>query len=83
MDIVEFPEQTVVYARHQPEYRPLPAWREPRGATGRVVCCWRLSLRERLKLLVTGLIWHEVLTFNYSLQPQLLGVDKPEMSDLG
>ncbi len=78
MDIVEFPEQTAVYAKDQPEYRPLPAHRM--GDThGTITCCWRLTWRERLKVLLTGLIWHQILTFRRPLQPQLLLVDKPAM----
>lgn len=76
MEIVGFPEQTVVYAADQPEYQPLPAFRDEQG---RIVCCWRLSWRDRLRVLVTGRIWHQVLTFNRALQPQLLTAEKPEM----
>lgn len=32
-----------------------------------------------LAVLWRGTIWHQVLTFNQPLQPQLLSVDKPEM----
>lgn len=78
MKIVEFPEMTAVYAEHQPQYKMLPAFQfgDP---SGRIACCWQLSFRERLKLLLTGRIWHQVLTFNQPLQPQLLTVEKPEM----
>jgi len=70
---VEFPEQSVVIAKE------LPAYRAPRDPEGRVICCWRLTLRERFKLLFTGKLWHHILTFNGPLQPQLLEVEKPEM----
>lgn len=80
MKLIEFPEQTVVIAKDQPEYLPLPAWRRPHDASGEIVCCWQLSFRNRLKLLFTGKIWHSILTFNQPLQPQLLQVDKPEMN---
>jgi len=79
MNIVEFPEQTVVYAKDQPQYRPLPAYRAARDPEGRIICCWSLTWRERLKLLFTGKLWHHILTFNQPLQPQLLEVEKPEM----
>jgi protein gp37 len=49
------------------------------GADGRLACCWRLSFKERLVVLFTGKIWHQVLTFKQPLQPQLLGVEKPRM----
>lgn len=79
MDIIEFPEQTLVIAKDQPQYRAMPAYRQPRDPEGRVICCWRLTWRERLKVLLSGVIWHHILTFNGPLQPQLLEVEKPEM----
>lgn len=79
MNIVEFPEQTVIYAKEQPQYQPLPAF-QFKDDSGRIACCWRLSWRERVKVLFTGVVWHEILTFNQSLQPQLLSVDKPLMT---
>lgn len=80
MDIVEFPEQTVIIAKDQPEYRPLPAHRRIGDPEGRVTCCWRLNWKERLRLLLTGNLWHQILTFNHPLQPQLLSVEKPDLS---
>jgi len=76
MKIIEFPEQTTVFAKNQPEYRPLPAhcFRDEKG---RIACCWKLTFFERLKVLIFGRIWHQVLTFHQPLQPQLLSVDKP------
>ena len=79
MKLIEFPEQTVVIAKSQPPYIPLPAHRYADDTNGRIVCCWKLSLGERLKLLFTGKIWHHVLTFNKPLQPQLLSIKKPDI----
>lgn len=79
MHLVEFKEQNVTIAEDQPEYLPLPAFRFPSDPLGRVVCCWKLPLKDRLRVLFTGRIWHQVLTFNASLQPQLLTVEKPEL----
>lgn len=78
MKLIEFPEQTVVIAKDQPQYLPLPAYRfnDPEG---RICCCWSLTWRDRLRVLFTGRIWHQVLTFNAPLQPQLLTVEKPMM----
>lgn len=80
MKLIEFPEQTVVIAKDQPPYIPLPAYQYPDDDEGQIVCCWSLSWRERFKVLFSGRIWHNVLTFNKPLQPQLLQVDKPAMS---
>lgn len=79
MKLIEFPEQTVVIAKDQSEYRPLPA-HQFKDENGRIACCWCLSLKERFQLLITGKLWHQILTFNRPLQPQLLSVEKPEMS---
>lgn len=79
MHLIEFPEQTVVIAKDQPQYNPLPA-HSFGDAQGRIACCWRLSFCERLRVLFTGTIWHEILTFNQPLQPQRLSAEKPQMN---
>lgn len=79
MKLIEFPEQTVIIAKDQPQYNPLPAYKFPNDPQGRIVCCWKLTWKERLTILFDGLIWHQILTFNKPLQPQLLTVEKPEM----
>jgi len=79
MQLVEFPEQTVVYAKDQPEYNPLPAHRVPGSDTGEIICCWKLSWRERLRVLWRGVVWHHILTFHQPLQPQRLAAEKPSM----
>lgn len=78
MDLIEFPEQTVVIAKNQPQYRPLPA-HQFKDASGTIAFCWRLTWSERLRVLFTGVLWHQVLTFGTPLQPQLLMVEKPIM----
>lgn len=77
MNMVEFLEQTTVFAKDQPEYKPLPAHAFKDDPQGRIACCWKLSWRERWAVLRRGVIWHQVLTFNKPLQPQLLSVEKP------
>lgn len=79
MKLIEFKEQTIVIAKDQPQYQPMPAHVFIDDGEGRIACCWRLSFTERLKLLFTGRIWHQVLTFNKALQPQLLSTEKPDM----
>lgn len=79
MKVISFPEVTLVIARNQPQYHPLPAYRYENDAEGTLVCCWKLDWRERLAVLFGGVIWHRVLTFNGPLQPQALSVDKPDM----
>lgn len=78
MKLIEFKEQTVIIAKDQPEYTPLPAYQH-RDQPDTITFCWKLSLIERLKVLLTGKVWHSVLTFNQSLQPVMLQVNKPAM----
>lgn len=77
MNPTQFPEQTQVIAKDQPEYQPLPAFRFAHDPTGRAVFRWQLTWRERFSVFFTGKLWHTVLTFNAPLQPQLLGTQKP------
>ena len=79
MKLIEFPEQTVVIAKNQKEYNPLPAHVYEGDPQGRIAFCWKLHWWERLAVLVSGEIWAEVLTFKQPLQPQLLSVEKPAM----
>jgi hypothetical protein len=76
MNLVDFPEAHVVIAENQTEYLPMPAYIYDDQV---LVCCWKLSLRERLSLLFHGEIWHSVWTFGKHLQPQRLDVHKPLM----
>lgn len=78
MKPVEFPEQNVVFAKDQPEYLPLPAFKND-SPEGEVVSCYQLSFVERLKLLFTGRIWVSVLSFNKPLTPQFLSVNKSDI----
>jgi hypothetical protein len=77
MTLIDFPERTVIIAKDQPEYLPLPAHVFP-GPDGRIACCWQLTWRERLSVLWRGVLWHQILTFGHPLQPQLLSVEKPD-----
>lgn len=74
MEPIEFPEQNVVFAKDQPEYLPLPAFR---SEDGQVVSCWRLSARERFRVLFQGRLWITLFTFGRPLQPLLPSIDPP------
>lgn len=80
MKLIEFPEQTKIIAKNQPQYNPLPAHIFKGDPQGRIAFCWELNWKERFKVLFGGKIWHQVLTFGQNLQPQLMTVDKPEMT---
>lgn len=75
--LVEFPEQTRIIAKDQPEYVPMPVHID--YTAGIVTCCWKLTWRERLQILFSGRIWHRVKTFGANLQPQLILTEKPDL----
>ena len=47
---------------------------------GRIIFCWKLGIWERLVLLFTGRIWHQVLLKGDELQECAVHVDKPDMT---
>ena len=74
MKIVKFKDCNTVFAEDQPEYLPLPAHRT---ADGVVTSCWGLSFSERFRLLMTGKMFLQVMTFNKPLQPLKMSVEMP------
>lgn len=80
MKPVKFKGSNVVFAENQPEYLPLPAFKDESGI---VVSCWKMTWIERLKFLFTGRIYLQVLTFNKPLQPLLPSVENPLVFNVG
>lgn len=68
-------EHSRIYAKNQKEYLPLPAITK---INGDILITWKLSLKERIKLLFNGCLYHQVKTFNQPLQPILITVEKPQ-----
>lgn len=81
MKAVDFPGSNAVYAKDQQQYLPLPAHIDVTTPEGVVTFCWQLTLRERLQLLFTGRLWHQVMAFHKPLQPQRPSVERPYMLD--
>ena len=77
MKPIEFKEQNCIFAKDQPQYLPLPAFKND-SVQGEVVFCMKLSLRERFTLLFTGKLWCCLLTFNKPLTPSFFTVKKEE-----
>ena len=75
MKPIHFEESNCIYAKDQPEYLPLPAYKHDNGVTH----CWYLNFMERIKILFTGRLWIQVLNFGKPLQPIKPIVDKPLM----
>ena len=76
---IEFPQQSVVFAKDQPQYLPLPAHI---SADGEVTSCWYMGLRERLRVALTGRVYVTQLSFFQPLQPQRISLDAPSTHPL-
>ena len=76
MKPTEFSEQNVVFAKDQPEYLPLPAYRTEDGV---VITCWEPTEEEILMLIETRKIYLSQMTFKQPLQPLFMAIDKKEI----
>jgi hypothetical protein len=76
MKPVKFKECNVVYAEGQDEYNSLPCLKDDKGD---VVICQQMTLRERLRVLVTGKVWLHLMTFNKPLTPHYMTTNKDEL----
>lgn len=73
MKPLEFPQQTVVWAKNQPEYLPLPAFTNERET----ITLWGLTWRERFRILFTGRLWLRQVNLGRPLQAQLPTTESP------
>lgn len=73
MTPIEFAEQTIVWAKNQPPYLPLPAYTNEQET----ISCWKLTWRERFQVLFSGKLWLRQMNFNQPLQPQAPSVQSP------
>lgn len=79
MKPIEFIGFNKTLAKDQPQYQPLPVqWNKD----GQVISCWKMTWKERIKVLFGGKIWLSQLTFNNPLQPQLPLVDDPRLLNI-
>jgi len=65
MKPVKFPYANATFAKDQPAYMPLPAYTDG----NQVISCWSLSWRERIHVLLHGVLWVRMMTFGRPLQP--------------
>lgn len=75
---VDFEDSNVEFAKDQDEYGSLSALRFD-SIEGEVITCWKMSFRDRFKVLFTGVIWMRLLTFNRPLTPSNLSVNRKDM----
>ena len=73
MKPIEFPEQTMVWAKDQPPYLPLPAYNDDRET----ISLWALTWRERIRALFTGRLWLRQLNLGNPIQPQAPSLQSP------
>lgn len=78
MEPIEFKEQNVVFAKDQPQYQPLPAFRNE-SEQGEVISCWKLSGEEVELVGRTKKVWASMMTFNKALTPMFLSIRKNEV----
>jgi len=76
MKPIMFKESNVIFAKDQKPYMPLPAYQDDVQG-GRIFHCWSMSWGERLKIVFTGKLWINVLTFKQKPQPIKPMVDSP------
>jgi len=70
---IEFPEQTIVWAKNQSPYLPLPAFTDDK----QTISCWKLTWKERLNVLINGKLWLRQMNFCQPLQPQAPSIESP------
>lgn len=78
MKPIKFPEVNCTYAENQPEYMPLPVFKDS-GSEGACISCWELSFKERLRILFTGKLWVSLWTFHKPLTPSLFTTKKSDV----
>jgi len=75
MKPIKFKEQNCTFAENQPEYLPLPAFKN-KSKEGEVISCWQLSVVERIRILFTGKLWVSLMSFNKPLTPSFFTTKK-------
>jgi len=77
MKPIEFEGFNIILAKDQPQYLPLPVFLNRKSREGEVVSCWQLTMKERFKILFTGILWLSQWTFFRPLQPIRPSVESP------
>lgn len=72
---VEFPQQTMVLAKDQPQYDPLPIHYDPK--LGACIGCFELTDEERAAIAAGAPLWLWQYTFGRPFQPVVITTDNP------
>lgn len=78
MKPIKFKHVNTEFAKDQEQYNTLPALRLD-TPEGHVITCWKMTPKERLKVLFTGKVWMNLMSFNKPLTPSLLSTDRKDM----
>jgi hypothetical protein len=78
MKAIDFEESNLQLGKDQQEYETLPVLRMD-SERREMISCWQLSFTEKLRVLFTGKIWLNVLTFNNPFQPVLLTTKRTDL----
>jgi len=73
MKPVKFKECNVEFAKDQPEYNNLHAFR---ADNGEVITFWKMSFIERVRVLFKGGVWLSLQSFNKPLTPSFMTTKK-------
>ena len=74
MKAVKFKQSNIEIAKDQDQYITLPAHMD---SDGTVTSCWSLTWWERFKLLFSGHLFLQILTYGKPLQPLKMSVNNP------
>jgi hypothetical protein len=81
MGPISFEQTNIKIAEHQDEYLTLPAhYNKEKGV---VTSCWKMSFKERLRVLLNGRVFLQNLTFGQPLQPIKMSVRNPLIKNTG
>lgn len=64
-------------AENQDEYKTLHGLKLP-GTEGYTITRWKLTFLERLRVLWTGIVWRNDMTFNRPFTPTFMSVHRKE-----
>lgn len=78
MKPIKFKHCNIEIAKSQDEYETLHALIID-SPEGYIVSCWKLSFKERIKILFIGKVWLSLMSFNKPLTPSFMSVNRKDV----
>lgn len=78
MKPIKFKDYNSEFAKDQKQYNALPALKIE-GPEGHVITCWKLTFKERVRVLLLGVVWLDLLTFNKPLTPIYMSTKRKDI----